>query len=76
MFLIFEQKKYLEVAGKKIRKGYIELLVLIVAGVIGGLVAKFTGNKWFAVGIVVIFLLACKFVVEKNTSSMHHDDET
>jgi hypothetical protein len=62
-----DESDYMKIAGIAVRRIHLDILVLVLVGVIGGLVMRFTDNTWLGVGIVAIFLFTCKFFLDLIT---------
>lgn len=59
------------VVSVKIKKKYIELSILIVAGIIYGLSKKYLSNDWYAVILVASYLIFAKWVLHKYSRLLH-----
>ncbi len=59
-----EETKHLIIAGKKIRKGYIELVALVIGGAIYGITKDIFINDWNAVICTAVFLIMSKIIIE------------
>ena len=69
-----EESDYMKIAGIPILRIYLDIIALVLVGIIGGLVMRFTDNTWLGVGIVAILLFTCKFFLDLITPD--EDDES
>lgn len=60
-----EASSFLLILGRRIKKAYVELLALVVAGVVYGLSREHFDNVWYAVAITVVVMIAVKVVIER-----------
>jgi hypothetical protein len=59
-----EEIKHLFIAGKKIRKSYLEIAALIIGGAIYGYTKNIFINDWNAVICAGLFLIISKLTIE------------
>lgn len=55
----------INILGKAVRKQYLELIIVIVAGLVYGVSKRYFDNDWYAVIVGGGFLIIGKLVIEK-----------